>query len=767
MKIFKTATLIEKLLFLLFIIFTTANPVQAIEPVRITANMQSVSLGKHVEILEDKSGRITIEDILSGHYEKDFYPHNKANINLGLSNSAYWIRFAVQFDNLKNNPDTDLFLLNLDAQYIFHADLYTPIENKNSGQAKIQIQRGGTLKPLGKYELVYSNVIYNLPEPGKGPSLLYLRVESKSPFFIPIKIERRDVLEQRLLYQLLLFGIFYGIMTGLFFYNLFLYLFLKEKDRLFYLLYLLTITLYFSAVNRLTTEFLFRNNPVVSTLWTLAFLGISSAFAMLFAKNFLSTRRLMPKINLVINLLICISLGLSASVFIIDYMIVMNFYTILGLLVPLTLIITGIAAFMKGNRNARFYIWASFIFLIGTIIFSLTFQGYLPYNIFTFYNFQIANAIEAILLSIALADRINSMNSDLKNLNSDLKDALEVAHLGFHDHLTGLYNHRFYEEELKRLDRKRNLPLTLLVTDVNSLKLTNDVFGHHTGDLLLKKAADLLKTECRSDDIIARTGGDEFVIILPATDSITADAIVRRIKNRMGNEMVDVIPLSISFGHATKTSDTQSTGDIYREAEDLMYQDKLTNGNSIKLQVVDSIIRTLFTRHPYEERHAFMVSRLCTDTGRAMNLRDDEIRELEKLGLMHDVGKIAVSCKSLNSGESLDTTDKNEIIRHCEAGYRILSSVAEYAKLAGNVLSIHERWDGTGSPRGIKGDEIPLHSRILAIADTYASLVEHGSYNGKLTPEQAEKKLRMCSGVQLDPEICKLFITKVLGLPEY
>ena len=125
----------------------------------------------------------------------------------------------------------------------------------------------------------------------------------------------------------------------------------------------------------------------------------------------------------------------------------------------------------------------------------------------------------------------------------------EIEFISYHDHLTGLYNRRYYEEELERLDTERNLPLTLVMGDVNGLKLINDSFGHSMGDQLLKKMADVIKEACRADDIMARLGGDEFIIILPKTDSFEAEQIIKRITSRLSKKELDlsIYPLHLDL----------------------------------------------------------------------------------------------------------------------------------------------------------------------------------------------------------------------------
>ncbi|HZK70875.1 MAG TPA: diguanylate cyclase, partial [Clostridia bacterium] len=295
----------------------------------------------------------------------------------------------------------------------------------------------------------------------------------------------------------------------------------------------------------------------------------------------------------------------------------------------------------------------------------------------------------------------------------------EIIYLGYHDKLTGLYNRRFYEEEIKRLDTERNLPMTIVMGDANGLKLINDAFGHAMGDELLKKAAEAIKKGCRADDIIARLGGDEFVIILPKTDALETEKVIKRIKNLSLKEKVGSIDISISFGYETKNNEEEKIQEVFKKAEDYMYKKKLFISPSMRGKTINAIISTLHEKNKREEQHSHRVSALCKRMGEALGLPDKIIEELKSVGLLHDIGKIAIDENILNNSGKLTDDEWKEIKRHPEIGYRILSTVNDMSAMADYVLYHHERWDGKGYPRGLKGEDIPFVSRIIAIADAY------------------------------------------------
>lgn len=345
-----------------------------------------------------------------------------------------------------------------------------------------------------------------------------------------------------------------------------------------------------------------------------------------------------------------------------------------------------------------------------------------------------------------------------KNALALMKRNKEIIYLSYHDTLTGLYNRRFLEEEMKRLDTKANLPFSIMIGDVNGLKLTNDAFGHDAGDKLLYKITAIMKEECRKRDVIARYGGDEFVILMPGTKYKEAKRIMDKIMMRCSGEQGEPIKPSISLGFAAKEDTEQKIGDIFGIAEDIMYNNKMAESKKIKNSIIMSLQQDLYKRTFESEEHSSRFIEMVQKLGEAMGFSEEKIRNLKLLALLHDIGMIGILKGIPQNNKNSGQKAGNKLKKHCEIGYRIASSSTEIAHIAGDILSHHEHWDGTGYPQGLAGDNIPCNARIISVVDTYDSLVYGKSSQAKMTKNEALTLIRKEAGKSFDPVIVESFL---------
>jgi len=354
-------------------------------------------------------------------------------------------------------------------------------------------------------------------------------------------------------------------------------------------------------------------------------------------------------------------------------------------------------------------------------------------------------------------------NCVVRDITERKKVEEKIRYLTFHDSLTGIYNRAYFENELEKYDNLRYLPISVIMGDMNGLKLVNDAFGHDEGDRLLKIAANSLKESCRQADTVARYGGDEFVILLPNTTTQEAEGIIERISNKISQTQFGPIPPSIALGCETKTFIQQDIHLILKHAEDNMYQQKLMSEQSNRSAVISTLERTLIEVSEETELHALRLQTLCDQMCEKMNLPGSLKSELRLLAVLHDIGKVAIPQSILTKASELSLDEWRLIKQHPEVGYRIAQSSPDLAFIAKGILTHHERWDGTGYPRGLKGEDIPLSSRILSIVDAYDVMISGRAYKQKMSNEEAIEEIKRASGTQFDPTLANIFIEIIIN----
>jgi len=358
-------------------------------------------------------------------------------------------------------------------------------------------------------------------------------------------------------------------------------------------------------------------------------------------------------------------------------------------------------------------------------------------------------------------NEIKSVYLIINNITKRKKIEDEIKYLRFHDQLTGLFNRSYLDVEINRLNTERQLPLSIIIGDIDGLKIINDAFGNNEGDRLLKIVSGIFKKVCRSEDIIARYGDDEFAVLLPGTSLELTLEIKNRIKKMCEKVSKKEFPFVLSLGNSTKENREQQFSEILVSARDSMYRDKLISSKNTPGGIVFSLVDSLMENGLETKEHTKRVEKMAGELGRTLRLPKSKMDELSMLATLHDLGKVAIPDNILKDKEKLSGEDWEVIKSYPEIGYNIAKSSFKFTHLADYILHHHERWDGLGYPMKLKGEDIPLLSRIMAIVDAYDVMRSGRFYKKTLTKNSAIEELRKCGGKQFDPKLVDEFISVI------
>lgn len=408
--------------------------------------------------------------------------------------------------------------------------------------------------------------------------------------------------------------------------------------------------------------------------------------------------------------------------------------------------------------------------------------------------------IEIYCMSVDISDRAESE----KRLR-EIKDRLES--LALKDALTELYNFRYFRERLgAEFERaKRSLtPLSIMMIDMDYFKSINDTYGHQFGDKVLKQVARFLKTELRANDVVARWGGEEFAIILLDTNRSDAMVVSKKVlelfRTRSFGDGTNVIKLKCSIGVVSYSEDPLfSVEEIIDAGEESIYKVKERGGDGVALYGHEIADKTL-EQYPEEDRKRYIdavkqklsfyavrsersILEAIYSLAKSIELKDRRTREhcdrmveyaekmAQKVGMnqeevdrvrratmLHDIGKLGIPDNILLKPGRL-TPDEFEVVKkHPVIGADIISVAGFLKEIVPLILCHHERYDGTGYPRGLKAEEIPLGSRIIAVVDVYEALTSDRPYHKAISKEEAIKILKEGAGTQFDSKIVDVFL---------
>ena len=352
----------------------------------------------------------------------------------------------------------------------------------------------------------------------------------------------------------------------------------------------------------------------------------------------------------------------------------------------------------------------------------------------------------------------------LTDITEKLRAMDQIRFLNDHDKLTTLHNRDYVEAMLPGLEKPGQLPFSVIMADMNGLKLVNDVFGHQQGDVFLSEMSNALKTVCRSQDIVARWGGDEFVVLMPNTDANECRRVCAALQQACADRTDLAIPLSAGIGAETKNVGVPRIMEMLRIAEYRMYNDKLIRSRAMRAAIIARLRKLLAERGSGGAGHQERVKKLALDFIDFLGIPFSTAEQgmLQQLTQLHDIGMTAIPAEIISIPRSLTAGEWEVVKTHSEIGFRMAQSIGEPV-LADTILALHERWDGTGYPCGLKADEIPFWARLFAIVDTYDAMTHDRPYKAVVAQNAALAEIAAGQGTQFDPQLAKEFLTYMSG----
>jgi diguanylate cyclase (GGDEF)-like protein len=353
------------------------------------------------------------------------------------------------------------------------------------------------------------------------------------------------------------------------------------------------------------------------------------------------------------------------------------------------------------------------------------------------------------------------------------------------DFLTGLYGHRALQGELERAlqaSSRRGEPLAIVATDINNFKLFNDTYGHSAGDQILKMIAEHLAELCQDNGLASRFGSDDFMVILPKADREAAFAFAQSVQGWLSEKHFQVrggerIPISVSCGVAASPEDGHRRHELLAVADANLYESKRLGGKIVgrpesqkekaelrklgTFGMLESLVTSVDNKDHYTKAHSEIVTDCAVMLAQELGHSEQVQKTLRIAGLVHDAGKICIPDRVLRKPGPLTPGEYEIVKHHVVIAQHLLVDLPNVDQVRDAALNHHERFDGTGYPRALKGEQIPLLGRIMAVADAFSAMILDRPYRKGRTIGEALAELQRCAGTQLDPGLVKTFVRAV------
>ena len=333
----------------------------------------------------------------------------------------------------------------------------------------------------------------------------------------------------------------------------------------------------------------------------------------------------------------------------------------------------------------------------------------------------------------------------------------EFEHSMLFDSVTGFYNKQSFMTQIPQWNIPEYWPVSVAVCNVDGMNAINEAYGTAFGDAAMRNIARYIRRRVGDKVFCAKIDNGDIVIVLEGTSNGDAATLLEAIEMDI-SDFYENMPVSIEFGVATKEDTELSIEKTLQNARASMQKKKMLKDKSASSSLVDSLKQTLCESDFQTEEHVERTREMAARLGREMGISDSDIGRLELLAVLHDIGKVAIPQDIIKKQGKLTPEERAIIEQHTVKGYRIAKSSAELEDIAEGILSHHEKWDGTGYPNRLKGEEIPLIARIISAVDSHDVMVNDRPYHKAMPEADAIAELKRCSGTQFDPQVVEIFV---------